>query len=152
MRKHCKRVVRAKTPPMLINRGLIESDIETRERMLVEAFAGGWAGTEHFDNLADMRNVLTLAAAAKQDKSTMAICDAMRIPMGNLRERYARLQRFGLSGDELQLLRTFVDQYRDFWIRQPVALYVQACDEMNRAHAMGLLGDAKPDHENREAA
>jgi len=127
------------SPPMLINRGLAESDIETRERMVVEAFSGGWANTDHYDTLADMRSVLVLAAAAKNDQSTLAICDAMKIPMANLRERYARHQRFGLTGDELQLLRVFVDQYRDFWIRQPVTLYVDACDGLNRAYQLGLV-------------
>lgn len=130
------------TPPMLINRGLIEQEIETRERMLVEAFAGGWATTEHFDNIADMRNVMTLAAAYKNDKSALAMCEAMRIPMGNMRERHAKTGRLGLTGDELQLLRAFVDAYRDFWIRQPVKLYMMACDELNKAHQLGLMKEA----------
>lgn len=139
MRKRSTYRARPKSAPMLINRGLAECDIETRERMIVEAFAGGWANTDHFDALADMRAVLVLAAAAKQDHSTLAICDAMKIPMANLRERYARLKRFGLSGDELQLLRVFIDQYRDFWMRQPVTLYVDACDGLNRAYEMGIV-------------
>ena len=120
--------------PMLVNRGLIDAELEMRERMLIEAFTGGWATTEHFDNLADMRNAMTLAAAHKDDKSTLALCDAMRIPMGNLRDRYAATGRLGVSGDELQLLRVFVDTYRDFWMRQPVSLYEQACNELNRYH------------------
>lgn len=130
------------TPPMLINRGLIEADIETRERMLVEAFSGGWATTEHFDNLADMRNLMTLAAAYKQDKSAMTMCEAMRIPMANLRERHAQTGRLGVTGDELQLLRAFIQQYRDFWIRQPVKLYEMACDELNKAHRLELMKEA----------
>ena len=32
---------RPATPPMLVNRGLIDGDLELRERMIVEAFAGG---------------------------------------------------------------------------------------------------------------
>ena len=121
--------------PMLINRGLKEADIETQERMIVEAFVGGWATTHHFDCLVDMRNVLVLAAAYKADSNAMTLCDAMRIPMGNLRERYAKTGRFGLTGDELQLVRAFVDYYRDFWIRQPVSLYEQACDELAKFNA-----------------
>ena len=130
------------TPPMLINRGLIEADIETRERMLVEAFSGGWATTEHFDNLADMRNVMALGAAYKQDKNALAMCEAMRIPMGNLRVRHAQTGHLGVTGDELQLLRAFLQQYRDFWIRQPVKLYEMACDELNKAHRLGLMKEA----------
>ena len=43
MRKRV-RVAKAVSVPMLINRGLQNDDLELRERMLVEAFAGGWAG------------------------------------------------------------------------------------------------------------
>lgn len=134
MRKRSTYRPRPVTPPMLVNRGMIEHEIETRERMLVEAFVGGWATTEHFDNIADMRNVTTLAAAYKNDKQAHAMCEAMRIPMGNLRDRHAKTGRLGLTGDELRMLREFVAFYRDFWIRQPVQLYLTACDELNRWH------------------
>lgn len=133
MRKRCRRTIRPTSPPMLINRGMINDDLERRERMSVEAFAGGWAATEHFDSLADMRNVLTIAAAHKDDAQVLAMCDAMRIPMGNIRERYAKSGRMGVTGDELALMREFVTVYRDFWMRQPVSLYEAAVDGLQRA-------------------
>lgn len=134
MRKRSNYRPRPLTPPMLINRGLIDADLETRERMIVEAFSGGWAGEEHFDSLADMRNVLTLAAAYKDDREVLLMCEAMRIPMGAIRERYAKTKRMGVTGEEIKLLRVFVDVYRDFWIRQPVKLYEMACDELGKFH------------------
>lgn len=121
--------------PMLVNRGIQETAIDTQELMLEQAFAGGWATTEHFDNLVDMRNVLTLATAKKDDASAVAMGEAMRIPLTNLRERYAKSGRFVLTGDELQLVRAFIDFYRDFWLRQPVTLYEWACDELGRHNA-----------------
>lgn len=136
MRKRGHRRPRPLTPPMLVNRGLMNDELETRERMLVEAFAGGWADKEHFDSIADMRNVLTLAAAHKDDKQILSICDAMRIPMGNIRERYTQSGRMGVTGDELKLMRVFLDVYRDFWMRQPVKLYEVACEELSRALSM----------------
>jgi len=135
MRKHAHRRPRPISAPMLINRGIQEQSILIAELVIVEAFVGGWATTYHFDSLCDMRNVLVLASAYKDDASAKAICEAMRIPMANLRERYAKTGRFGVTGDELQLLRAFVDYYRDFWIRQPVALYEQACDELAKFNA-----------------
>ena len=119
---------------MLVARGLIDDDLEIRERMIVEAFSGGWAGKDHFDELCDMRNVLTLAGAYKEDPQAIAMGDAMRIPMGNIRDRFERTGRMGVTGDELAMLREFAAFYRDFWIRQPVQLYVTACDELNRWH------------------
>lgn len=131
-RKHAHRRPRQTSVPMLINRGLQNVAIETQERMLVEAFAHGYATTEHFDCLVDMRNVLTLAGNHKADPSALAITEAMRIPLANLRDHYAKTGRMGVTGDELQLLRAFVDYYADFWLRQPVALYEAACDEMGK--------------------
>ncbi len=139
MRKRCRRSVRPLSAPMLVNRGLIEHDIETRERMFVQAFALGFATTAHYDDIADMRNVLTLAAAYKDDQSALAMCNAMRVAMANIRERYARTGKMGASGDELKLLQAFCGEYRDFWMRQPVALYEKACDELLRIQATGVL-------------
>lgn len=133
-RKHSRRKARPYSAPMLINRGLQTTAIETQERMLVEAFAGGWATTHHYDCLVDMRNVLTLASAYKdaRDRSAIVICDAMRTTLANIRERYGKTGRMGVTGEDLQLLRAFVDFYADFWLRQPVALYEMACDELGR--------------------
>ena len=80
-------------------RQAVETDVELAERMLVEAFAGGWANTKHYDGLANMRNVMVLGAAYKDDKSTLHICDAMRIIMANLRDRYAKTERMGVTGE-----------------------------------------------------
>jgi hypothetical protein len=141
-RKRSTRKPRPATPPMLVNRGLMDDELQLRERMVVEAFAGGWASTEHFDELADMRNVLTLADAYKLDKEAQAMCDAMRIPLANLRERHAKTGRLGVTGDELQMLRAFVEFYRDWWMRRPVNLYLGACDSLNLAHEMGVVKEA----------
>ncbi len=135
MRKHTRRQHVRACAPMLVSRGMINDDLELRERMIVQAFAGGWASTQTYDEIADMRNVMTLAAAYKDDASALAMCEAVRVVMANIRDRHARTGRIGCSGDELQVLREFVGTYRDFWLRQPVELYVQACDELRIALA-----------------
>ena len=116
MRKRSAYRPRQSAPPMLGSRGLINDELELRERMIVEAFAGGWAGETQYDELTDMRNVLTIAADHQRDKSTLAMCHAVRIPMANIRARYAETKRMGITGDELRLLREFLDCYKDFWI------------------------------------
>lgn len=131
-RKHARRRPRETSVPMLINRGLKSVAIETEERMLVEAFVNGYATTEHYDCLVDMRNVLTIAGNHKDDKSALAITEAMRIPLANLRERYAETGRMFVDDDEAQVMRAFIDYYADFWLRQPVALYEAACDELDQ--------------------
>ena len=131
-RKRSRYRPRPVSAPMLVNRGIRETDIDTQELMLERAFAGGWATAEHFDNLVDMRNVLTIATTRKDDASAVAMCEAMRIPLAHLRERHARTGRFGLTGDELRLVRAFVDFYRDFWLAQTVAMHEWACTELGK--------------------
>lgn len=144
MRKRSAYKPRASVPPMLVSRGLVNDELETRERMVIEAFTGGWAGEAHYDELTDMRNVLTIAASHRNDDDTLKICTAMRIPMANIRQRYADTGNMGITSDERSLFRAFVDVYRDFWNRQSTALYIQSCDALNRAHKMGVIGQINP--------
>lgn len=138
-RRTVRRTKRPASSPMLINRGLQNTDLELRERLFVEAFAGGWATTEHFDNLADMRDCLLLAAALKKDGATIRMCRAAGIALMNIRDRYAETKRMAVSADELQALRVFVTAYRDFWLRQSVEAYEEACNALGRARAINSL-------------
>ena len=138
MRKQSTYRPKRVSPPMLINRGLQNDYYETKERMIAEAFSGGWATERHFDELVDMRNLLTIAAAHKDDQGVFSLCHAMSIVMNNIRTRYAETQRMGVSGDEVKLLREFCGVYADFWLRQSVGLYERCCDELSR-----LMKDVK---------
>ena len=93
MRKRCHRTRRPVSAPMLINRGLVNAEFETRERMFVEAFRLGYADKEHFDNLADMRDCLLLAAALKRDANTIAMCRASGVAPVALKRSIQALMR-----------------------------------------------------------
>lgn len=136
MRKRCHRTRRPVSAPMLINRGLVNAEFETRERMFVEAFRLGYAGKEHFDNLADMRDCLLLAAAAKGDANTIAMCRASGVALSNIADRYKQTGRMGATGDELTVLREFCTTYRDYWLRQPVTAYEAAVATLDRARLL----------------
>ena len=138
MRKQSTYRPKRVSPPMLINRGLQNDYYETKERMIAEAFSGGWATERHFDEITDMRNVLTIAAAHKDDQGVLSLCQAMSIVMNNIRTRYAETQRMGVSGDEVKLLREFCGIYADFWMRQSVGMYERCCDELSQ-----LMKDVK---------
>lgn len=130
---------RHKSPPMLINRGIRNTEIESTERMAVEAFAGGWAGPDHFDYIADMRDCMMLAAAHKQDQEALGMCRAILVVMDNVRIRHTETGRFGTTGDELHVLRLFCDTYRDFWLRQPVSLYDAAVASLDKLRMSGQM-------------
>lgn len=132
MKKHSSRQPRPCSAPMLIQRGMINDELELRERQFVEAFAGGYADKVHFNSLADMRNVLIIAAAHKDDTPIVNLCNAMSIPLQAIRERHAKTGKFGVTGEELKMMRVFCGVYQDWWMRQPVSLYEQACDGLQR--------------------
>lgn len=138
-RRTGRRIPRSISPPMLINRGMKNDDLETKERQFVNAFAGGWATTEHFDNLADMRDCLLLAAASKKDAETIGMCRAVGIALMNIRDRHTESKRMGVTGDELQVLREFATVYRDYWLRQSVSAYESACNALSVARANNTL-------------
>ena len=98
MRKRCNRRVREQAAPMLaVMLGVPEMEIT--ERIAVEAFAGGWAVMDHYDRLADCRDILMLAASEKDDKSTLAATELGYIALLAIKERHARTGKFGVSGD-----------------------------------------------------
>ena len=138
MRKRCHRTRRPVSAPMIVNRGLINGDLETRERMFVEAFALGYATTEHFDHLADMRDCLLLSASAKGDAQTIGMCRASGVALMNIADRYKQTGRMGATGDELTILREFCTTYRDYWLRQPVTAYEIAVATLDRARQLNL--------------
>lgn len=113
-------------------RGLCNDRLETRERMAVEAFAGGWAGTDHFDTIADMQGVLILAGSTSAERRPAMIWakGTLGPALGGIKERYLRTGKMGCNGEELKTLRAFVSMYRDFWLRQPMALYEEACKQL----------------------
>lgn len=134
-RTHCNRNADAR-PPMLVMRGLRNTEIETSERMAVEAFALGYATAEHFDKLCAMQGVLILAGSTS-DKRAPAMHYARNVlgkVMESMRKRHAETGKLDCTEDELVVLRGFVSMYRDFWLRNSLALYEAACAELQRFH------------------
>lgn len=138
------RIPRPISAPMLIKRGMQNTDLETRERMYVEAFSGGWATKDHFDNLADMRDCLLLAAAVKKDAGTIGMCRAAGIALMNIRDRYTKTLLMEATTEELSVLREFATTYSDYWLRQTEASYEMACAALDRARCENSLEVALP--------
>lgn len=135
MRKRCHRKVREQAAPMLaVMLGVPEMEIT--ERVAVDAFAGGWAVKDHFDRLADCRDLLMLAASEKDDKDTLATTELGYVALLAIKERHANTGRFGVSGDELSALRLLVDQSEDFWRRQNGTVFARHYDALKRARRM----------------
>lgn len=132
MRKRCRRTHRREAAPTLVAYYL-NPEVSTQERMSVEAIRAGWAEPSHFDILADCRDMLALAAAEKNDRATIAICELGLIALQNIKDRYLDRQRLGATGDELQALYALVDVAEDFWKRQSGSLFIDAESALSKS-------------------
>lgn len=118
-----KRIPRPVSAPAMV---LFQTNnLELHERMSVQAMVGGWGSTEHFDNLADCHDLLNLAAADKGDHEVLAACEISGIALLNVKDRYAKLKRFGVTGEERKALELLADTSKDFWARQSGTFFHQ---------------------------
>lgn len=138
---------RAASVPGLIAQNLT-AEYETRLRMAVEAFRGGWAATAHFNDLADTLDLLQLGIslypAQRQDNGAAAACQVAIVAMQNIRDRYQQRSRMGVSGEELKALELLADVSIDYWNRRSGALFAEAYRQLVKVR--------KSQSESREAA
>lgn len=136
MRKRGSRIThQAKAPPGLIAQNLT-TEYETRLRMAVEAFRGGWAQSAHFNDLADTLDLLQLGIALfpvqKADPSAAAAADIALVAMQNIRTRYEQRAKFGTTGEEIKALELLADTSLDYWNRRSGALFSEAYQRLKR--------------------
>lgn len=124
------RLLRPKSVPAIV--AMHTSDVELHERVSVEAIVGGWANTDHFDNLADCHDLLNLAAADKGDKQTLAVCEISGIALMNIKDRWDEHGKFGLTGEERKALELLVETSHDFWARQSGGFFADTYQALKR--------------------
>lgn len=120
--------------------------IEVTERAAFEAFRGGWARGDHWNHLAECRNVLMFGASHKAEEATVktdaeAVREVTRLAMASLvsiRDREQRTGKFGATADELNVLHALVETSRDFWTRQPAWLF-NRCLEAVRSQNIKII-------------
>lgn len=119
--------------PMLVTRTLQNTDMETRERMAVTAFSGGFANTKHFDVLVEMMNLLMIAGSRdKQREPIKTYAETVIAPaLNNIKERYRKTGKLGVSAHELVTLREMVDKNKSFWLTQTTGFYNECVAELN---------------------
>lgn len=140
--KRKKRIPRPMAAPTMV---LFKTcHLELHERIGVQAFVGGWATTEHFDNLADCHDILTLAAKDKDDAEVLAVCELAGIALLNVKDRYADTGHFGVTGEERKALELMADTSKDFWSRQSGIFFHQSYLALKRLREI--------QKENRERA
>lgn len=121
MRKQSKRQVRpAEIPCIVMGHIVPESQIVLLTSL--NAFVQGWAHPSHFDVMLDTRDLLLLAANAKQEHDTIEASRAFNVALANIKNSWDGT-KFDVSDDELNALKMLVDISNDFWARQSGSLF-----------------------------
>jgi hypothetical protein len=135
MRKRGARIRhKAKAAPGLIAQN-IGPEYETRLRMAVEAFRGGWAQAAHFNDLADtldlMQIGLSIYSGQKEDHGATAAAEVALVAMQNILVRHSVSGKLGVTGEELKALQLLADVSLDFWNRRSGALFAEAYRQLS---------------------
>ena len=121
MRKRSNRKLRPAEIPCIVMPHIVpEAQICLLTSM--QAFREGWAGPAHFDAMLDTRDLLLLAAKAKNDSDVVEAARAINLALANIRDSWDS-SKFAVSDDELNALQVLVDISTDFWARQSGNLY-----------------------------
>lgn len=135
MKRNKKYQQKDKSVPMLVNR-LVNETVETlEEHSMIVAFRFGVATKEHYDYLVRMANMLNIANQTKPGDEVKRIADHISWLANEICERYNRHGKFGVSGQELTLMRQLVAAYDDYWKRQTTTLYNNCAYELNAFYA-----------------
>jgi len=117
---------------MLVMRGLRNDQLELRERAAVQAFALGYATTEHYHILADMHSVMLLAGSTDDSRKwAWTYCTEVTGPaLQKIAQRHQRTKVMSVTTGERKVFGEFITRYREFWMRQPMELYEAACQAL----------------------
>jgi hypothetical protein len=120
-------------PPMLVQRTIHNTGLETREWLAVDAMAKGYATTEHYDLLAYLMNLLLLAGSTDKHRHYAQVYaeDTVKPVLESIADRYQNTGKFGVNAQELQVLKQLIDFNKAFWLRQGVGLFDIACREVD---------------------
>lgn len=119
--------------PVLVLRGIDETNLELRERMAVEAFRLNAATDEHFCLIQDVLNLLLIAG--QSDKSRGFILDKAEADykpvIRAIKLRFEKTGKWGVTGEELLTLRHMIAFSRSQWMRMPAELLVVCQAELS---------------------
>lgn len=124
MRKQSKRQVRSAEIPCIVM-GHIAPEAQIVLLTALNAFVQGWAHPSHFDVMLDTRDLLLLAAKAKQENDTIEAARAINVALANIKDSWDGT-KFDVSEDEINALKMLVDISNDFWARQSGNLFQMA--------------------------
>lgn len=117
--------------PVLVMRGIEETQLETREWKAVNVFAFGKPTDDDFFALQDMLNMLLIAGQSSPDRKYALIKaeKEFKPAIVSIQKRWEKTGKWGIAAGELGALRRMVAFNREFWIRQPTELLAVCVEE-----------------------
>lgn len=126
--------------PMLIYRA-IAPQIETKERMAIQALASGYGDKEHYRLLEDVYNLLRIAMQAPGREYLRKVTEPYGEALESVKARYVKFGKFGMDYKDKRVLTDMINTSADFWMRQPTELYM-VCDAELRKFYGGLENES----------
>lgn len=122
---------RGTSVPMLVNR-LVNDNVESMEEFgMLTAFQYGVATIKHYDYLVRMANMMNIANQTKPSDLALSLVTNLNWLASAILERYNAHGKFGLSAQELSLMRKLVLAYDSYWKAQTTTLYNNCAYELN---------------------
>lgn len=123
---------RRKAAPMLVLRGIRNTELETKELAAALSFKFGSATKSDFHMLLDITNMLLIAGSSSKDRQYVIphVDNKIMPTLKSIRERYDRTGKLGVSAAESGILVDLVEFSKQFWMRQPMDLYVTCAKEL----------------------
>jgi hypothetical protein len=125
-------------------------EVELQERLCLLAFERGLAGPEHWNSLAECRNVLLYGAGHRLEEcrknktdgsayqEVIDLCNEVKLSMQGISHREQTTGRFGMDADQRRALTALVNTSADFWPMQPHWLFY-ACVTASRKQTTEIL-------------
>lgn len=122
---------RAAQPPGIVCISL-DARYETRLRMSVTAFTGGFAGKDNFLDMCDTHDLLALAnsLAVRPVEGVPEVCKMAEIAILLIHDRELRTGKWGVTADESAALVLLADTAIRFWSAQSGELFRVAYQRM----------------------
>lgn len=119
-------------------------EVEMQEHLCLLAFEKFHATPDHWNNLAECRNVLIFGATHKREEAKKVgqewdkwqeiidLCYRVKAAMLDIAERENKIGRLGLNAEQRELISACVLASADFWKQQPAWLFRSCVSAVRR--------------------
>lgn len=123
------------------------SEVELQEHLCLVAFRTGTATADHWNELAECRNVLMYGAGHKRQEARRAgsdtsqwqaiidLCYRTKDAMLQVMAREQKSGRFGLNAEQLEVISACVMTSASFWPQQPAWMFRQCVSAVRKLNS-----------------